>query len=230
MEPMEIRQFRSRIGRAVRRLRAEEGISARFLAKVLGVTQPTISRIEAGIASLAAERLCFLASSFNRPLSFFVGEQSPVHYDEDDVLRAGLVHYGARHLKSKRTIDAAAHYGTYADFLEAALGEVDDARFAAALAATLYRQAAEGKIKPTRIAATVQHEALRANLLLLIQGVLDARFSIRRPPRERDRALRLLSCLADALRRDREVDPAKGTTAGIGPDAVADFINQGLPP
>ena len=137
MEPVDVREFRGRIGRAIRKLRQEEGISASFLAKVLGVTQPTISRIENGTTSISAEKLCFLARSFNRPLSYFVGEQSPVHYDEDDILRAGLVAYGGTHLKAKRTISVEKYYRTYADFLNAALNEVGDARFAAALATTL---------------------------------------------------------------------------------------------
>ncbi|MFA5800491.1 MAG: helix-turn-helix transcriptional regulator [Candidatus Peribacteraceae bacterium] len=228
MESIEVRQFRGRIGRAIRKLRAEEGITAQFLAKALGVTQPTISRIEAGTSSIAAERLCFLAKSFNRPLSYFIGEQSSIQYEEDDILRASLVHYGARHLKSKQTIDVAAHYRTYADFLNTALNEVDDARFAAALATTLYQQAAQNKLKPTRIISTVQHETLRANLLALIGRIQDARLSIRRPSKERDRALRILAKLADDLRRDGEIDAARATVADISAASVAGFINESL--
>ncbi|HPQ81442.1 MAG TPA: helix-turn-helix transcriptional regulator [bacterium] len=230
MEPIEIRQFRKRIAQAIRKLRAEEGITAKHLAKVLGVTQPTISRIEAGTASISGENLCFLARSFNRPLSFFVGEQSPVHYEEEDILRAGLVQYGARHLKSKRTIEVSAYYRTYADFLGAALSEVDDGRFAAALATTLYQQAAHGKLRSTRIVSTVQNETLRANLLALISCIEGARFSIRRPSKERDRALRALLGLADELLRDKEIDRTRATIANISPTSVAGFINESLEP
>src|SRR3989338_9068623 len=100
MESFQAREFRNRIGSAIKRLRKEEKISAAFLAKVLKVTQPTISRIEAGTSSIPAENLCFLASTFNRPLSYFVGEQSKLVINEKDIIRAGLVFYGARHLKS----------------------------------------------------------------------------------------------------------------------------------
>lgn len=228
MEPIEVRQFRNRIGQAIRKLRAEEGISAQHLAKVLGVTQPTISRIEAGTSSISAENLCFLAKSFNRPLSFFVGEQSPVHYEEEDILRAGLVQYGARHLKSKRTIDVSTYYRTYADFLGAALNEVDDNRFAAALATTLYQQTAQGKLRSTRIVSTVQNETLRANLVVLISVIRSAHFSIRRPSKERDRALRILSRLEEDLRRDGEIDAARATVANISAASVAGFINESI--
>lgn len=228
MEPVEVREFRNRIGRAIRKLRTEEGISAQFLAGVLRVTQPTISRIEAGTTSIAAEKLFFLAKSFNRPLSYFIGERSSIHYEEDDILGAGLVRYGAHHLKSKRTIDIAAYYRTYADFLNAALSEVDDARFAAALATTLYHQAAEGKLKSTRISSTVQHERLRLNLLILIERILETRFFIRRPSRERDRALRILARLTDDLRSDGAIDMGKATVANLSTATIANFINESL--
>lgn len=228
MEPIEIRQFRNRIGLAIRKLRIEEGISAQHLAKTIGLTQPTISRIEAGITSIAAEKLCFLAKAFNRSLSYFVGEQSPIHHGEEDILRAGLVQYGARHLRSKRTIDVALHYHSYADFLNTALSEVDDARVASALATTLYHQAAQGKLKSTRIITTVQNETLRANLLVLVAHIRDAGLSIRRPSKERDRALRILSKLTDELRHDGNVDEGRSTVGHLSPASVADFINESI--
>ena len=225
MEPVDVREFRGRIGRAIRKLRQEEGISASFLAKVLGVTQPTVSRIENGTTSIAAEKLCFLAKSFNRPLSYFVGEQSPVHYDEDDILRAGLVAYGGSHLKAKRTISVEKYYRTYADFLNAALNEVSDTRFAAALATTLYRQAAQNKLGVTRILSTVQNERLITNLVLLIDMVLAAHFNIRRPSRERERVSRRLLELESELRRGLKIDPQKSTLADITSPYVGRFIN-----
>lgn len=226
MEPVEVREFRNRIGKAIRKLREEEGISAQFLAGVLGMTQPTISRIENGNTSIAAEKLCFLARSFNRPLSYFIGEQSPLLCDEDDILRAGLVFYGAKHLKSKRTIDIREHYRTYADFLNAALTEADDPRFAAALATTLYQQAAENKLKCTKIISTVQHEKLISNLKALIQIICDAESDIKRPPREKENVLKKISGLSKELGTD--IQYTKSIYAQINPKYLAAFINESL--
>ena len=209
MEPIETREFRSRIGRAIRNLRKEEGISAQFLAKVLDVTQPTISRIENGTTSIAAEKLCFLAKSFNRPLSFFIGEQNPILYDEEDILRAGLVFYGAKHLKCKRIIDIQEYYRTYADFLNAALAEVEDPRFAVALATTLYRQTAEGQLKITKIVSTVTHERLISNFKALIDLIFRAEQDVKRPSRERKQVLSTLKELESAFKKEIPISSVK---------------------
>lgn len=227
MESVEIREFRSRIGRAIRALRDEERISAHKLAKILGVTQSTVSRIENGTTSISAERLCFLARVFNRPLSYFIGEQSPLAYDEEDILRAAAVHYGASHLKCKRIIDARLHYKTYADFLRAALNDISESRFAAAVAATLYHQAAHGGINHTRIITTVAHERLIANLLLIIELIIEGRLHIRRPENEKERVIRELKKLRSEIGGERQTDSAKSDISNIEADYVSRFINAG---
>lgn len=224
MEPIEIRDFRNRIGKAVRRLRDEERVSAKFLAKVIGVTQPTISRIESGTTSISADKLCFLAKSFNRPLSFFVGEQSPLLYDEEDILRAGLVFYGAKNLKCKRTINIREHYHTYTDFLNAALTEVDDPRFAAALATTLYLQTAKNKLKETKIISTINHEKLISNLKALIEIIDLSRGSIKRPPKEEDRVLKILLKLNGELKG--EAKSSKSVVLAVDPRYFAEFLYE----
>lgn len=226
MEPIEVREFKNRIGRAIRNLRKEEGISANFLAKVLGVTQPTISRIENGTTSIAAEKLCFLAKSFNRPLAYFIGERSSIEYDHEDILRAGLVHYGARHLKSKRTININEHYKTYSDFLNAALSEIDDPRFAAALATTLYHQAATNKLKPNRILAIVQNRRLIANLQALLFILND--FYIEARTRHGERVQRKLSKLAGELEKTYGIIRSEAIIARIDGLYVSNFINESL--
>lgn len=226
MEPIEVREFKNRIGRAIRNLRKEEGISASFLAKVLGVTQPTISRIENGTTSIAAEKLCFLAKSFNRPLTYFIGERSSIDYDHEDILRAGLVYYGARHLKSKRTIDIREHYNTYADFLNAALSEVDDPRFAAALATTLYHQAATNKLKPNRILAVVQNKRLIANLQALL-FILDDIY-IKTRTKHGERVQKKLSKLANEMKETYGFTHSEAIIARIDALYVSNFINESL--
>lgn len=224
MEPAEIRELRNRIGRAVRKLREEKGISAKYLAKVLGVTQPTISRIESGTASLSAENLCFLAKSFNYPLSFFVGERSPLAHDNEDIIRAGLVQYGATHLKAKRAIDIKEHYRTYADFLNAALYEVDDARIAAALAATIYVQSASNKIKPIAIITSIQHEQLAGRLLNILDLLREALPNIKRPAQERKRVEYLIDDLSKQVKQNFNATPLIDFVLK-SPNDIALFIN-----
>ncbi|MFH1829611.1 MAG: helix-turn-helix transcriptional regulator [Pseudomonadota bacterium] len=227
MEPIEIREFRGRIGRAIRKLREEEGISASFLAKVLGVTQPTISRIEHGTTSISAEKLCFLAKSFNKPLSYFVGEQSPILHDEEDILRAGAVFYGARHLKSK--IGIPGRVKSYAEYLEGALKEVSDPRFAAALATTLYNQAAQDNAGATQILSRVQNEWLLANLEVLIRTTLDAIPLIKRPSREKKRAEKNIQKLLDEFQgRYKDKISASASFAKVDPSYAAEFINASI--
>jgi transcriptional regulator with XRE-family HTH domain len=174
MEPIELKEFRARIGRAIRKLRGEEKISAQFLAKVLAVAQPTISRIENGTTSISAERLCFLAKCFNRPLSFFIGEKNPATYSDDDILNAGLVFYGATHLKSKRSVNVQDYYRTYSDFLNDALKFGNDTRFMAALGTTIFIQALKNNLKTLHIVSTVTNEHLQVRLYRVAEVVLGA--------------------------------------------------------
>lgn len=227
METKEIRALRSRIGSAIRKLRQEERVSTSYLAKVLGVAQSTISRIESGTLSLPAEKLCFLAQSFNRPLSFFVGEQNPTAYSNEDILRAGLVQYGAAHLKAKRTIDVREHYKTYEEFLNAALYEVSDPRFAAALATTIYSQAAQNKINPIRIVAGLQHRELARYLLALLWFLKKALRNVKRPSLERKR----VECVVKKLEEEigRQCDTVQASPFSLkSSDDVSLFINESL--
>lgn len=227
METTQIRELRSRIGRAIRRLRKEERVSASYLAKVLGVSQSTVSRVEAGSLSLPAEKLCFLAQSFNRPLSFFVGEQSPTAYTSEDILRAGLVHYGASHLKAKRTIDVQKHFKTYEGFLNSALFEVSDPRFAAALATTLYRQAAQNKINPIRVVAGLQHRELARYLLTILWFLRKALNNVKRPSVERKRVERFVTKLSEEIGRKYKTELASPFSLKSSDD-VSLFINASL--
>lgn len=227
MEPTEIREFRGRIGRAIKRLREEEGISAQYLAKVLRVTQPTISRIESGASSISAENLCFLSKTFNRPLAYFIGEQSPIAYDETDVLRAGAVQYGATHLKAKRTIDIKEHYRTYEDFLCAALYEVNDPRFASALATTIYAQAAKDSINDLRVVTSIKHVLLARYLLSMIQFIRKALPNIKRPSFEKEKVSRALEDLRNEIVQKFDASPADHLPIK-GSDEVALFINESL--
>ncbi len=224
MEPVEIKLFRARIGKAIKKLREEERISAKFLAKVLGTTQPTISRIESGAASITSEKLCFLAKSFNRPLSFFIGEQSSIINSEEDVLKAGLVFYGAKVIKSKRTIDIGEHYRTYPDFLNEALSEAEDPRIAAAIATTLFKQGLENNLNITKILTTVRHERLLINLCALIRLIKDASYNIKVSEKTKEQVLNKLEAIF--LQAGENIDPTKATVAEISPSYLGHFISS----
>jgi len=227
METAQIRELRIRIGRAIRNLRQEEGVSASYIAKVLGVSQSTVSRIESGVLSLPAEKLCFLAQSFNRPLSFFVGEQSLATYSAEDILRAGLVQYGATHLKAKRTIDAREHFKTYEAFLNAALYEVSDPRFAAALATTVYLQAAQNKINPIRLVAGLQHRELARYLLTILWFLGKALHNVKRPSIERKRVGRSIKKLSDEIEQKYHTTQASPFSIKNS-DEISLFINESM--
>lgn len=227
MATTEIREMRARIGRAIRKLREEEGISAQYLAKVLGVTQPTISRIESGATSIAAENLFFIAQSFNRPIAFFVGDQSPAVQDAQDVLRAGLAQYGATHLKAKRNIDIKQHYKTYEEFVNAALYEANEPRFAAALATTIYEQAAKGRINVLRLTTAVKHDLLARYLLSLVMFIRKALLKVKRPTREKQKVARTIETIHNELAK--KYGPSPATNFPIkSSDEVALFINESL--
>ncbi len=227
MSTTEIRQLRSRIGKAVRKLREAEGISAQYLAKVIGVTQPTISRIESGATSISAENLCFLAKSFNRPLSFFIGEQNPITYDETDIIRAGLVHYGASHLKAKKTIDVNNHYRTFEALLNDSLYEIDDPRIAAALATTIYNQAREGKINALKIVSQIKNKQLAKRLYSLLLLLEKALTSTKKPSRVKNRAHRQIETILSELKE--RYTTISTTDIGVkGPNDIANFIEESL--
>ena len=227
MKSAEINEFKKRIGRAIKKLRWEERIKADDLAKVLDVTQPTISRIENGTASIPAEKLCFLAKSFDRPLSFFVGERSSVTYDEEDILRAGLAFYGAKNLKVKRTIDINQYYRTYADFLNGALNYVDDSRFAGALAVTIYWQAGNANLKFIKMLSSLQHKKLIDNLYGLVCIILSVLDSIDRPKFEKRAVERYLSKFIDEYEDEYDLLVNKGLFA-FKPEFIAKSINENL--
>lgn len=229
MESFQIKEFRSRIGGAIKILRKEEKISAAFLAKVLDVTQPTISRIEAGISSIPAEKLCFLAATFNRPLSYFVGWQSKVVVNEADIIRAGLVFYGARHLKAKAGIDASEYYKNYADLLNAALSEAADPRIANAVGATLYHQVALNDLNITKIITTITHKKLASNLDLILEATIEACHYVKQHSNlKRSAAANKLRELREVLNKEQVIAWLNSDNPRISPQSIAIFINKGL--
>jgi transcriptional regulator with XRE-family HTH domain len=232
MEPIELKEYRARIGKAIRKLRGEENISARFLAKILGVAQPTISRIENGTTSISAGQLCFLAKSFNRPLSFFVGEQSPITYSNEDILNAGLVFYGAAHLKSKRSINIKDFYRTYSDFLNDALKAGNDTRFIIALGSTIFVQALNNNLNPLHIISTVTNARLQIRLYRIAEITSNACLFVRSvsPLKVKQARARIRTLVSELFKEIKDGDLASEefSKIEIAPAYIAQFIDESL--
>lgn len=226
MSAKELDEFKRRVGAAIKKLRGEECVTAFALSRIIGLTQSTISRIESGRTSITVERLCLLAREFNRPLSYFIGEQSPLDYNERDIIQAALAEYGASHLKRKRTINVREHFGAYTDVLNAALAEADDARIAAAIISTLYVQASRGALKPAKIAADIINKRLIANFVTLASLLKDAGPKIKRPSSEKKRVLKLIDKIRDEIEKTGSAELHLSTVATVSSDYAADFINE----
>ncbi|HPW46072.1 MAG TPA: helix-turn-helix transcriptional regulator [bacterium] len=231
MELHEIKELRVRIGRAIRKLRDEERISAAFVGELLGVAASTISRIESGSLSISAEHLFFLARRFNRPISFFLGEQSSVVHSSEDFLRAALVKYGATQLKAKSSIDVDTRWFSYEDFLASALTYVKEPRIVEAIAATLYFQAEKNQLNDFRILSLLQNKRLIAVLAGIIRLIEDSIGLISDAASKKKIAFAKLSALREGLVNEiGEPDSNSGSAlpVDISPSDVSKFINESL--
>lgn len=229
MESYSSKEYRSRIGAAVRRLRQEENISSSFLAKVLKVSQPTISRIEAGTSSIPADQLCFLAETFHRPLAYFVGGQSKLIVKEIDLIRAGLVHYGARHLQSKPGLDVSGHYPNYAILLKEALSECHDPRVANAVGVTLFHQALSHEFNATKIVATITTKKLILDLCFLSKVTSEACSFVSRYTKPQIRSVenRLNGLIASFETEQGVLVPSSSDALQVSARSIADSLNEG---
>jgi len=231
MELHEIKELRGRIGRAIRKLRDEERVSAAFVGGLLGVAASTISRIESGSLSISAEHLFFLARRFNRPISFFLGAQSRVVQSDADYLRAALVKYGATHLKAKSTIDVGERWFSYEDFLASALTYIKDTRIVEAIAATLYFQAGKNQLNDFRILALLENKRLIAALAGIVRLVEDASGLISDKASKKKMAIAKLSVLREELVSgigELNPDLDNALPAEISPTSISNFINESL--
>ncbi|GEM_PF-2244713 len=83
----------------IRRLRKEKRITQVDLAKVLGLSQAQLSKIENSAGSITAEQLIQLLKKYGLSLSYFISLEKDSKYHEDPALQNALVHLGATHLR-----------------------------------------------------------------------------------------------------------------------------------
>ncbi len=91
--------IQGQIARGIRKLRRERRLTQVELAKLLGLSQAQLSKIEHGYGSLTAEQLIRLLQKYSLPLSDFIPEKQVAKQEEDPTLQNALVHLGAAHLR-----------------------------------------------------------------------------------------------------------------------------------
>lgn len=97
-----LKEIRSSVGANLKVLRKERAVSQAELARILNVSQPQLSLLENGKASLSAEQLFLLAKKFSKPLEEFFLLSLKTHQDSffvnDRQLQAALYFNGASYI------------------------------------------------------------------------------------------------------------------------------------
>lgn len=96
---MNLESIQKAISVGIRKLRKEKRITQVDLAKVIGLSQAQISKIENGDGSITAEHLVQLLKKYSLSLSYFISLETDSKYHEDPALQNALVHLGATHLR-----------------------------------------------------------------------------------------------------------------------------------
>jgi len=87
------------IAAGLRKLRKERRITQAELARLLGLSQAQLSKIENGRGSLVAEQLVRLLQEYSLSLSYFVSAEKSSRNEEDTPLQNALARLGAAHLR-----------------------------------------------------------------------------------------------------------------------------------
>lgn len=126
------------IGEKIRNLRISRRVPQRRLAEVLQVSQPTVSRLEAGRETLTIEQLLDLCRFFNVPPSFFLPEEGPA----SSQLRRSLIRHGAAHLTDDEKSLPSERLSNVKDVIRETLIATGSPRDIAALAPVIVQNAA----------------------------------------------------------------------------------------
>ncbi len=98
------------IGMRVREARLAAGLSQEKLGDILGVTFQQVQKYEKGLNRIPAGRLQVLATTFDRPLSYFFGDNETA---EVTMARAGLL--------NRRAISLLRHFNKLPEAQQRAL-------------------------------------------------------------------------------------------------------------
>lgn len=83
----------------LKKLRRERRLTQVELARLLGLSQAHLSKIENGHGSITAEQLILVLQKYSLPLSYFIPSGKGSKYEEEPFLQNALVHLGASHLR-----------------------------------------------------------------------------------------------------------------------------------
>lgn len=95
---MNLDKIKKEISHGIRTLRHDRKITQEELAKLLGLSQAHLSKIERGQGSLSAEQLVWLQQNYNLPLAYFISSKE-TNEDREAPLQNALAHLGADHLR-----------------------------------------------------------------------------------------------------------------------------------
>src|SRR3989338_7211500 len=85
------------ISQGIKLFRKDQRFSQIKLARILKISQPTLSKIEAGLLELSATQLIFLIQKYNLNLSFFLEQQD---FAEADMIQNTLEQKGLWNLST----------------------------------------------------------------------------------------------------------------------------------
>lgn len=126
------------IASGLQKLRQERNLSQVELAKVLTVSQPTLSLIESGKGSLTAEQFLHLLQRYNLGLEFFLPDSKQDNSESE--LQNAVARFGAKHLRESASISLSSRYRNAYDLIEMVLSSPISARYITALAPVVLRQ------------------------------------------------------------------------------------------
>lgn len=93
-------KIRLALAAGIQKLRKERGVTQIELARLLGLSQAQLSKIENGHGSITAEQLIRLLQEYSLPLSCFTPAEKASRNDENPSLQNALAHLGAVHLRA----------------------------------------------------------------------------------------------------------------------------------
>lgn len=117
------------LGERIRDLRISRRLSQQRVAKILGISQPSVSRIEAGKESLSIDQFLALCRLFNTP----PGSLLPEEGQASEQVRRSLIRHGAKNLVDDENILPTDRLAAAKDAIKEVLVAAETPREVAAL-------------------------------------------------------------------------------------------------
>lgn len=193
------------IGKALRALRVERRWTQAELAKHIGVSQPKLSQIERGNASLTAEQLLLVLELFNVGVDHF----APRSARGGSVVQNALVRHGATHLAAA-SVGALEASSDPNDVVFEVLRAPQSPRHLTALAPLLVWSAE--RISLPEVASRLQRVGRGLRLGWLLESTLDAMARERSGTNEQRRRARRAKLLIESFLRSGGLTQPEATS------------------